>query len=98
MKNKVKLFLVATFVMVAGHNVYTSQQEINISALSMANVEALANEESKFEYPDGYPYSSTCNVAIGSSIWGTKRCKVEVITCQGGGTGCTPKDCPSHPS
>lgn len=57
------------------------------------NVEALA-KDGEYEYPDGYPYTSTCNVSI--SKW--KRCKVEIITCQGGGAGCNSKKCPAHPS
>ena len=56
------------------------------------NIEALSDGESSYEYPDGYGYSTTCNVSI--SKW--KRCKVEVITCQGGGNGCNPRNCPTH--
>ena len=62
------------------------------NSLLMQNVETLAqNEGGVYEYPDGYP--SICNVLIGKS----KRCKVEVIICQGGGSGCNSKKCPVHP-
>ena len=75
----------------------TLKQESN---LLLENLEALAIENesggSEYEYPDGYPYPVTCNVKTGPRRW--NRCKVEIITCQGGGSGCNSKDCPSHPS
>lgn len=67
--------------------------EFESNSLLLANVEALADGE-EYEYPNGYPYSSTCNVSIGKG----RRCKVEIITCQGGGSGCNSKKCPVHPS
>ena len=72
---------------------------LSAGELALANVEALAQSEGgDYEFKDGYLYSTTCNVAIGSSFLGTKRCKVEVIVCQGGGSGCNSKKCPVHPS
>jgi len=54
---------------------------------------------SKYEYPDGRPLSSKCNVYLDKDFLGIPiRCKVTVITCQGGGDGCNSKDCPKHPS
>jgi hypothetical protein len=68
----------------------------------MANIEALTTSEEttsgQYEYPDGYPYISTCNVVVGKNLFGVSRCKVDVITCQGGGSGCNSKKCPSHPA
>lgn len=64
------------------------------SNLLMQNVEALSEGAGEYEYPDGYPYSSTCKVAI--SKW--RRCRNEVIICQGGGAGCNSKKCPIHPN
>ncbi len=98
-KNFIKAAFVAAFASIAGYGVYTSQQKVEMSDLAKANVEALAQSEgNNFEYTNGYPYSTTCNVAIGSNFWGTQRCKVEVIVCQGGGSGCNPKKCPVHPA
>ena len=98
-KNILKATLVAAFGLIAGFNVYNSQKSDVMSELALANVEALAQSEGgDYEFKDGYLYSTTCNVAIGSSFLGTKRCKVEVIVCQGGGSGCNSKKCPVHPS
>lgn len=99
MNKPVKLILMLIVALVGGYGVYASQQENELSELALANVEALAQSEGgDYEFKDGYPYSTTCNVAIGTGIFGTKRCKVEVIVCQGGGTGCNSKKCPVHPS
>ncbi len=63
------------------------------SELLSENAEALTNGE-EFEYPTGYPFSSRCGVKI--SRW--QKCSVMVITCQGGGSGCNSKKCPTHPA
>lgn len=60
------------------------------SDLFEANVAALTKGE--YDYKDGFPYSFQCNVSLG----GLKRCKVTVITCQGGGSGCNERKCPMH--
>lgn len=97
MKKTLKSALAMAVILIAGYGVYTSQPETELSELALANVEALAQSESgDYEFKDGYPYSTTCNVAIGTGFWGTKRCKVEVIVCQGGGSGCNSKKCPVH--
>jgi len=99
MKKPVKLILMLVVALTGGYSAYTSQQKHELSDLALANVEALAqNEGGNYEFKDGYPYSTTCNVAIGKGIFGIKRCKVEVIVCQGGGTGCNSKKCPVHPA
>ncbi len=99
MKQMTKTALALVVALSAGYGVYTSQQKSELSELALANVEALAQSEGgDYEFKDGYLYSTTCNVAIGSSFLGTKRCKVEVIVCQGGGSGCNSKKCPVHPS
>lgn len=41
-----RVAFIAAFAMLACYNLYTSQQEIKMSDLAMANVEALANGES----------------------------------------------------
>ena len=94
-KQMTKTALALVVALSAGYGVYKSK----LSELALANVEALAQSEGgDYEFKDGYLYSTTCNVAIGSSFLGTKRCKVEVIVCQGGGSGCNSKKCPVHPS
>lgn len=83
---------IATFV--GAKSFKTNASESN--DLLLASVEALTQNTGggEYEFPDGYPYTSTCNVAIGKR----RRCKVEIITCQGGGSGCNRKKCPVHPS
>jgi hypothetical protein len=45
MKKKIlKVALVAIFAFFAGYGVYTSQKSVDLSALALDNVEALANE------------------------------------------------------
>ncbi len=41
-----KTHFASAFAVVAGYNVYSSQQEVEMSDLAMANVEALAGGES----------------------------------------------------
>lgn len=58
------------------------------------NLDALAKgEQGKYDYPDGYPYTVTCNVSIGDK---NKKCKATVVLCQGGGNGCNERLCPAH--
>ena len=45
-KNIIRAALFAVFAFVAGYGVYTSQKETAMSDLAMANVEALARNES----------------------------------------------------
>lgn len=84
----------ASYVALRSNN---SDREFTV--LELANIEALTNGEGSYEYPDGFAYTTTCNVAIGTTWWGgTRTCEVEVITCQGGGVGCNSKKCPAHPA
>jgi hypothetical protein len=43
-KNILRVALVAAFALIAGYTVYTSQKSVDLSALALDNVEALANE------------------------------------------------------
>lgn len=55
MKKKIMgLIAVVAIAVVAGYNIYTSQNNVKLSALALANVEALA----RYEYPD---VEITCN-------------------------------------
>ena len=93
-KNYLKIALVSAFAMAAGYNVYSSQKEVNLSEMALANIEAIANDENggDYEYSDGQPYVSECGVKVGIFQY----CKATVISCQGGGKGCNPKGCPQH--
>ena len=55
MKKKIMGFIaIVAIAAVAGYNIYTSQNNVKLSALALANVEALA----RYEYPD---MGITCN-------------------------------------
>ena len=94
MKRVIKLSLVAMFACVAGYGVYQSQKKVSLSALNLANIEALANNESggNYEYPDGQPMVSECGIRVGVFQY----CKATVINCSGGGDGCNSRKCPQH--
>ena len=104
MKNK--FIIISTIIALALTGLIVeinSNHEYELSELQLANIEALSQSESEggsggFEYPNGYPFTTICNVAIGTGgIFNTvQRCKVTVITCQGGGSGCNSKPCPVH--
>lgn len=98
-----KFFAAAAIAALMGVGGYFAKsattQNDGLSDLEIANAEALAEEEGgTFEFSNGYPYITKCNVVIGSNWLGNKYCKVEVIICQGGGSGCNSKKCPSHPA
>lgn len=55
MKKIIKIAFVAAFAAIAGYGVYTSQKSnMEMSDLAMANVEALANDESNCHNTNGY--------------------------------------------
>lgn len=62
-KNIFTIFFASAFALMAGYVVYASQQEVEMSDLAIANVEALASGESGADCPNG------CS-AIG---WGTTK-------------------------
>ena len=81
-------------VLAAGAYLLTADKTSE-GALLLSNVEALTRDEGgQYEYPDGYMYSSICGVQISKG----KKCTVEIITCQGGGSGYNSKRCPTHKS
>ena len=51
----IKTLFVATFALVAGYGVYSTQQKAEMPDLAMANVEALAQNEGDgmLDYPNG---------------------------------------------
>ena len=62
--------------------------------ISRKNIEALASGE----IPGGDNNKRQAYPAIcGAAIPGTKKtCQATIITCQGTGTGCSPRNCPTH--
>ena len=52
MKRVIKLSLVAMFACVAGYGVYQSQKKVSLSALNLANIEALAQGEEAHKYEE----------------------------------------------
>lgn len=62
MKKFLKYAFVAAFVTVAGYGVYTSQKSDAMSDLMLANVEALARDESGTICRTNDDYSAICNI------------------------------------
>ena len=62
MKKFLKYAFVAAFVTVAGYGVYTSQKSDAMSDLMLANVEALARDESGIICRTNAKYTSICNI------------------------------------
>lgn len=50
MRSNIKIVLVSAFIIVAGYNVYASNEKVEKSEIVMANVEALAGDESNINY------------------------------------------------
>lgn len=97
MKKKIYAVMITVVVaMFAGYNIHSSCNNNKLPDLLQANIEALAGDESGkvFEYPTGAAYPVKCNVRISKWV----KCSVTVITCQGGGSGCNSKKCPTHPA
>ncbi|WP_237038564.1 NVEALA domain-containing protein [Phocaeicola faecalis] len=73
MKKIIRVAFAATFACIAGYGVYTSQQEMELSELALANIEALAQSESNcaewtkkqcytaFSTEYGMDYYATCS-------------------------------------
>ena len=94
-RNLMKALFVSAFALVCGYTVYTSQkEELKLSELTLRNAEALARGESgNYEFPDGARVETICKVSLG----GLRKCRVTIVDCQGGGSGCNRSDCPLHP-
>lgn len=72
-KSVFKFLFVAAFTLAAGYNVYSSQQENELSELVMANVEALASGEGSSQDCITYCYSCPgwdCIISWGPGIEG----------------------------
>ena len=95
-KNIIKSIMVAVFAIFAGYNVYLANANNNILTDTMlANVEALAQSEETY-YENRYPLTVICGAFISEGIIWDTTCTKTVITCQGGGYGCSPLPCLVH--
>ncbi len=98
---KIKLLVASLLFCAMSYAGYMGYERVTMSEAErfmQANVEALTSGESGggiYEYPDGYALTSKCGVKISDGLFGN-RCKVVVISCQGGGRGCNTKKCPVH--
>lgn len=55
MKQTLKTSITLVIVLIAGYNVYTSQQDVKMFSLTLANIEALAMDEtSQCDNANGY--------------------------------------------
>lgn len=94
-KKTITIFAVGLIAVVA-FTVPAIKEKSMASSMLQQNIEALARAENgQYDFPDGYPYSSRCNVKL-SSGWFSGKCDVEILICQGGGNGCNSKSCPVH--
>lgn len=81
-KNVFKILLVAAFMMAAGYSVYSSQQDAEMSDLALANVEALAQNESNSEQK--YEIRKEDSLEVWDDRTGTFKKKIS-IECEGEG-------------
>lgn len=88
----IKTLFVATFALVAGFSVYSTQQNAEMSDLAMANVEALANEENSSDCSGGGVANVHCpiwNIKYSTDFTGP------TIECSTGGSyKCEDGTCP----
>lgn len=79
----IKTLFVAAFALVAGYTVYSTQQNTEMSDLAMANVEALAQNESN---PDRkYETQTKDSIEVWDETTGTYK-KIVTIVCEGIGS------------
>ena len=96
-KKILKPITIAAFTFIAGYNVYLANVDnYTLTDAMLANVEALAQDEDNY-YDKRYPLTMKCGVMIDDGWLCDTTCEVTIITCQGGGSGCTPSPCPVHP-
>lgn len=79
----IKSLFLATFALVAAYSVYSTQQNAEMSDLAMANVEALAQNESN---PDRkYETQTKDSIEVWDETTGTYK-KIVTIVCEGIGS------------
>ncbi|WP_289299897.1 NVEALA domain-containing protein [Duncaniella muris] len=88
--------VIATVSGIAGFNIHNQESKLN--ALTLANVEALSNDEnsSNWQFSDGLSHTYECGAELSESWWGTRTCSFTVESCKGGGSGCNSRPCPQH--
>ena len=93
MKKKMMGFIaIVAIVAVTGYNAYTSQNNMKLSSLTLANVEALANDGES-----GYSCSATANCYYGGRVEGSVSCTGKTsctsgygyVTCDGRTSSCS---------
>ncbi|MEY8687492.1 NVEALA domain-containing protein [Bacteroides sp. AN502(2024)] len=79
MKKKIMgIIAIVVVATVAGYNVYTSQNNVRLSDLVLANIEALANDGES-----GYSCSATANCYYGGRVEGSVSCTGKVSCTSG---------------
>ena len=93
MKRNVKVLTVLVVVGVSVFGMYkTYVKKVDTSSLLIERIEALADGEGDDGRIDNAMESRfQCGTPMNGS-----PCTTTVITCPGGGTGCTPRKCPYH--
>ena len=92
-----KRFLALSFAAIAivsgyaGIKAFRSQANGENDLLAQ-NIEALSESEGGWDFPDGRPHYTPCNVYLGEG----RYCKAETCSCEGGGVGCNSKTCSEH--
>lgn len=81
-KNVFEFVLALSLILLMGYNVYASQQEVEISDLALANVEALASGESS-----GKNYGPADEVKCAGGL------HKKICLCKAGYPECTETDC-----
>lgn len=93
MKKKIMGFVaIVAIAVTSGYNVYTSQNNMKLSDLPLANVEALAND-----VESGYSCSATANCYYGGRVEGSVSCTGKTsctsgygyVTCDGRTSSCS---------
>lgn len=79
----IKTLFVAAFALVAGYTVYSTQQNTEMSDLALANVEALAQNESNPERT--YETRTEDSIEVWDETTGTYK-KMITIVCEGIGS------------
>jgi hypothetical protein len=94
MKKKVKLLAVLTVVGASVWGMYkTYVQKVDTSNLLLTNIEVFAGggESDDGRIDNAMEHTFQCGAPINGSA-----CTTTVISCPGGGIGCTPRKCPYH--
>ncbi len=91
MKKKIiTIAAIGSFVLLTAAYTFFFTEKNQINSLMLENIEALADSEGS-DHSKDQPFVITCNTPYLNGA-----CTSTVITCQGGGSGCTPRPCSIH--